>query len=136
MAQYASGSGVVRGTPITLKASGAETASTVGGAVATGPDSGSLYLEVNVTASAGTSPTLLVKIEGSIDGTNWFTLGNIGANGYNSGSVNGTAPTNFTTTAGPIRAIFDLPQYVRYNSTIGGSAGQSFTYSVTGVAGN
>lgn len=135
MAQYASGSGVVRGTPITLKASGAETASTNGGAVATGPDSGSLYVEVNVTAASGTTPTLTVAIQGSMDGTNWFTLGTIGANGYNTGAVGVTAPSNFTGVAGPVRAYYDMPQYVRYSSTIGGTT-PSFTYTVTGVAGN
>lgn len=131
---YTTVNGTVRGTPVILKASGAETASTVGAAVATGPDSGSLYVEVNVTAASGTTPTLTVKIEGSLDGTNWFTLGVIGANGYNVGAVGVTAPTNFTTTAGPIRAIYDAPTYVRYNSTVGGTT-PSFTYSVTGTAG-
>lgn len=132
MAQYSTSSGPVRGAPIVLKASGAEAASTVGGAVATGPDSGALFLNVNVTAASGGTTTMTVKIEGSMDGTNWFTLGVVGANGYNVGSVGVTAPSNFTGAASTL-AIYDAPMYVRYNSTIG--AGATFTYSVTGTVG-
>lgn len=133
MGQYTTSTGPVRGQAITLKAAGAETASTAGAAVPTGSESGSLYLEVNVTAASGTSPTMTVKIEGSMDGTNWFTLGTVGANGYNVGAI-GTAPSNFTTTAGPIRAIYDAPMYVRSSSTIGGTT-PSFNYTVTGTVG-
>lgn len=131
---YTNASGAVRGTPLTLKASSAETASTTSGSANTGMDPGGLYVEVNVTAASGTTPTMTVVIEGSLDGTNWFTLGTVGANGYNSGSV-GTAPSNFTATAGPIRAYLDSPQYVRSRSVIGGTT-PSFTYTVLAVAGN
>lgn len=130
---YSTSTGVVRGTPVVLKASAAEIASTVGPAVPTGPDSGSLFLNVAITAASGTSPTMTVKIEGSMDGTTWFTLGVVGANGYNVGSVGVTAPSNFTTTTS-VLAIYDAPQYVRYNSTVGGTT-PSFTYSVTGTSG-
>lgn len=133
MAQYSTSGGPVRGSQITLKASGAEAASTVGPAVSTGPDSGSLFLNVNVASGSGGTTTLLVKIEGSMDGTNWFTLGTVGANGYNVGSVGVTAPTNFTGAAANTLAIYDAPMYVRYNSTVG--AGATFTYSVTGTVG-
>lgn len=131
---YTNSSGPVRGSAVVLKASSAETASTTGTSVNTGGDPGGLYLEVNVTAASGTTPTMTVVIEGSMDNTNWFTLGTVGANGYNSGSV-ATAPSNFTVTAGPVRAYFDSAQYVRSRSVIGGTT-PSFTYTVTGVAGN
>lgn len=131
---YSNSSGPVRGSAVVLKASSAETASTTGTSVNTGGDPGSLYVEVNVTAASGTTPTLTVVVEGSLDNTNWFTLGTVGANGYNVGPVS-TAPTNFTVTAGPIRAYFDMPQYIRSRSVIGGTT-PSFTYTVTGVAGN
>lgn len=124
---------MVRGTPLALKASGAETASTNGAAVDTGSDGGSLFVQVDITASAGTTPTLLVAVQGSEDGTNWVTLGSIGANGYVAGTP-ATAPANFTGTAAAQKAVFPRTQYVRYASTIGGSAGQSFTYKVSAIA--
>lgn len=128
---YTTSTGVVRGSAVTLKASAAETTSTVGPAVPTGTDPGSLFLSVAVTAASGGTTTLLVTVEGSMDGTNWFTLGKVGANGYSVGSV-ATAPSNFTAAATTL-AIYDVPMFVRYNSTVG--AGATFTYSVTGVSG-
>lgn len=123
---------MVRGTQLVLKASAAETASTNGGAVDTGFDGGSLYVQVDITAASGTTPTLLVGVQGSQDGTNWVTLGSIGLNGYVHGTAV-TAPTNFTTTAAGQRAVFPRPQFVRYTSTISGTT-PSFTYKVTAVA--
>jgi hypothetical protein len=38
-------------------------------------ESGVVYVQVDVTAASGTTPTLTVVIEGSNDGTNWFQLG-------------------------------------------------------------
>lgn len=35
----------------------------------------SLRLQLNVTAASGTSPTLNVLVEDSVDGTNWNTIG-------------------------------------------------------------
>lgn len=131
---YTNASGAVRGTPVVLKASAAETTSTVGPSVPTGPDSGSLFLSVAVSAASGTTPTLLVTVEGSMDGTTWFTLGKVGANGYTVGSAASiTAPTNFTAAATTL-AIYDVPTFVRYNSAVGGTT-PSFTYSVTGTSG-
>lgn len=127
MNQYATSAGMRRGSVVTLKASGAQTATTTGGAVDGGGGSVAT-VTVNVTAKAGTSPTLVVAIQGSADGTNWATLGTIGSDGYSVG--NGTAPANFTD-VGTTRAVYAAPQFLRYVSTIGGSAGQSFTYSVT-----
>lgn len=125
--QYATTGGMRRGSVVTLKASGAETASTVGGAVDTGGGS-TATVTVTVSAHAGTSPTLVVAIQGSADGTNWVTLGTVGSDGFSVG--NGTAPANINTNAS-FRAVYPATQFLRYSSTIGGSAGQSLTYSVS-----
>jgi hypothetical protein len=127
----ATGSVVVRGeAPVSLKASGAETSSTAGGATAmsTGSFGHSVVVTVAITASSGTTPTMIVDVQGSLDGTTFTTLGTFGANGYVCGTP-ATAPTNFTTTATKIGVFPSMP-YLRYNSTIGGTT-PSFTYSVT-----
>jgi hypothetical protein len=128
---YATGTAVVRGTPLILKASAAETATTAGAGVATGPDGGSVLVTVAITAASGTTPTMTVAIEGSVDGSTWVTLGTFGANGYVHGTP-ATPPTNFTTTASK-SGVFPSMPFVRYSSTIGGTT-PSFTYSVTGAA--
>jgi hypothetical protein len=127
---YGTASHTNRGKQYKLKASGAETASTTGHALNTGNESGSLFVTVKVTAATGTTPTMTVVIEGSADGTNWFTLGTVGANGYAAGTT-ATAPTNFTAAA-TVRAAFPAMQYVRSRSVIAGTT-PSFTYSVTGA---
>lgn len=120
----------IRGDSKTLKASGAETVSTTGTGLE-GGGHGSLAVIVDVTAASGTTPTLLVDIEGSDDGTNWAVIGTIGSNGYRTGSV-GTAPANITAT-GTHRAFLPAARHVRYKSTIAGTT-PSFTYSVTAEA--
>lgn len=125
--QYATSAGMRRGSVVTLKASGAQTSSTNGGAVDAGGGS-TATVTVNVTAASGTTPTMTVAIQGSADGTNWVTLGTIGAGGYSVGTTD-SAPSNFTASA-TSRAVFPAPQFLRYASTIGGST-HSFTYSVT-----
>jgi hypothetical protein len=127
MAQrYAAGSIMKRGRSVALRPSAAETASTTGPTLETG-DAGAVYVQVDVTAASGTSPTLTVVVEGSNDNTTWFTLGTLGANGYAVGPL-ATAPANF---AGPgsTRAMFPAPQFVRTRSVIGGTS-PSFTYQV------
>lgn len=126
-ATYSSGLGrFTNREALTLKASAAETASTTGTAVELG-DAATITATVAVTAASGTSPTMVVDIEGSDDNTNWFSLGQFGANGYRAGSV-GTAPSNFTAAATARGAVTGAP-YIRYKSTIGGTT-PSFTYSV------
>ena len=65
---------------VTLKAAGAETASTTSSWVELG-DMGVMNLLVNVTAISGTTPTALVTIEGSNDLITAYTLARVGANG-------------------------------------------------------
>lgn len=126
--RYASGSIIKRGDPYTLKASSAETASTTGATVET-REGGCVHVEVNVTAASGTTPTMTVVIEGSNDGTNWYTLATFGSNGYAAGAV-ATAPANFTAAAGPIRGCVPAMQFIRSRSVIGGTT-PSFTYAVS-----
>lgn len=116
--------------PLTLKASGAQTSSATGASVDSGFDGGSLYVEVDVTVKSGTSPTLLVEVDGSVDGTNWVVLGTVGSDGFSAG--NGTSPTAISTVS-TARGVFPAMRFVRYKSTIAGTT-PSFTYSVTGSA--
>ena len=119
-----------RGEIFTTKSSAAETASTTHKTFSS-HDQGSLVVTAKVTAVSGTSPTLTVVVEGSTDGSNWFTLGTIGANGYAAGST-ATAPTNISAN-GTYVGAFPNPQFVRTRSVIGGTT-PSFTYSVTAQA--
>lgn len=115
---------------VTLKASALETASTTSAAQELG-DKATMYLAVDVTAVTGTTPTMLITIEGSNDLNTWFTLALIGTDGYRVGSV-GSTPTNIITT-GTHRACVPAMRYVRSKSTIGGGS-PNFTYSVGGNA--
>lgn len=95
-------------------------------------DKATAYLAVVVyTAPTGSSPTLLVTIEGSNDGVTWFTLGKIGANGFS--LANGSNPSNITA-AGTYRGIFPMPRFVRSVGVIGGTSTPTFDYSVGGDA--
>lgn len=124
--RYFSGTMIKRGSQSTLKPSTAETVSATHSSVDTA-DSGVIYVEVICTAASGTTPTLLVVVEGSIDTVNWFELGTLGSNGYRVGSI-GTAPANITG-AVTMRAGFPAIQYCRTRSIVGGTS-PSFTYSV------
>jgi len=127
--RVATAAGMKRANAIlALKASGAETANTTGSAFDTG-ECNTLYVQVDVTAASGTTPTLTVVVEGSNDNSNYFVLATIGSNGGAVGAV-GTAPANFTTT-GTARCAVPAAQWVRYRSVITGTT-PSFTYSVTG----
>lgn len=119
----------MRRESVTFKASGAQTESTTGTSVELG-DAGSIYVEVDVSAVGGT-PTMVIDIEGSNDGTNWVVIGKIGSDGYTSGSKE-AAPVVITG-VGTFRAILPAARYVRYRSTIGGGT-PSLTYSVTADA--
>lgn len=126
---FDSNAGVRRGNPFEFKASAAETSSTTH-AVHRPNDAAVASITVKVTAASGTTPTLLITVEGSDDGTNWYTIGQIGANGSAVGAT-ATAPTNFTGVA-TARGAFVVPEFIRTKSTIGGTT-PSFTYSVRSV---
>lgn len=124
---YAQGSGISNGRLVVLKSSAAETSSTTHSSFATAAGEDTAIVSVVVSASSGTTPTLLVTVEGSLDGTTWFTLGTIGTNGFSVG--NGTAATNLTTTNTGVNGVFHATPFVRSRSTVGGTT-PSFTYSV------
>ena len=128
---YVEGNRFFRGHKATLKASAAEIASTTHDTVDTG-EASTISVTVDVTAASGTTPTLVVIVEGSHDESTWVELGRVGANGYRTGTV-GTAPSNFTG-AGSATGIFSAPQFVRTRSTVGGTT-PSFTYSVEAEVG-
>lgn len=99
---------------LTLKGSGAETASTNGSAFELG-DRRVARLLLSVTAASGTTPNLTVTVQCSADGVTWYTSGTF------------TAATTTTTE----RKLFMLDRFVRYSSAITGTT-PSFTYSVSG----
>jgi hypothetical protein len=128
--EYSLGGNMVRGLNFEFKPSGAETTSTTHNVAFTGYYGGAVMVTVAIASSSGTTPTLLVTVEGSQDGTTWTQLGQIGANGYVAGTP-ATAPTNLTGAA-TVTGIFPRPTFVRTRSTIGGTT-PSFTYSVESV---
>ena len=84
-------------------------------------------LQINVTA-VGTTASMLITFDGSNDGTNYYQLCVVGANGTNTALA--TAPAQITT-AGTYYAIVPGAQWMRSRSTISG-AGASFTYTIGG----
>lgn len=127
---YISSTGGHRGTgPFEFKAPAAETVSSTHH-VTTPDQPGSLLVTVKVTVATGTTPTLTVVVEGSPDGSTWFTVGTIGANGYSLGSV-ATAPSNITVPV-TVSGLFPAAEHIRTRSVVGGTT-PSFTYSVEGV---
>lgn len=108
--------------PVVLQASAAKTA-TYQTAAQSVSEHGVLRLTLAVTAFAGTSPTLDVVVETSSDGTGagvgaWRSLG---AFAQKVGAV-----------ASERKSFAGADHFVRLNATIGGSAGQSLTFSVQG----
>lgn len=102
---------------ITLKASGAQTVSTVGATTAAN-EHAAARLTLAVTASSGTTPTLDVVVETSADGTTWRSLG---------------AFAQKTGVASERKSFAGCDSFIRYNATVGGTT-PSFTYSVIGSA--
>lgn len=100
-----------------ILASAARTANGTTGALTGFGGVRSIRAQLNCTAAAGTSPTLNVIIEDSVDGgNNWNTVG------------------TFTQLVAAGRQVLNVPapfgDQVRISWTIGGSAGQSFTFAV------
>jgi phage gp36-like protein len=109
---------------ITLHAAGAETITGTGAAVDVEAirSPGAVRLQLDVTAVAGTLPTLTVTIETSPSGgaSGWRALGSFTVF---------TAAANF-----PRKTFAETERYVRASWVITGSAGQSFTFSLLGEA--
>jgi hypothetical protein len=75
-----------------------------------------LRLQLDVTAFAGTSPTLDVVVEDTIDGAGWNTIATFAQK-----VATGREVVDFS-------GLFSDTLRVRW--TVGGSGGQSFTFSV------
>lgn len=99
----------------TLVASAARTTSGDSGALSGGGAASSLRVQLDVTAAAGTSPTLDVLIEDTVDGTNWNAVGTFAQK-----AAVGREVINIT-------GLFSETLRVRW--TIGGTA-PSFTFAV------
>lgn len=80
----------------------------------------------NIVFALSSDGTLVVTVEATADGTNWFKLGTIGSTGYVAGTA--TAPTAFSA-PGTVRAAFPAVQDVRTRSTVTNTV----TYSVSGI---
>ncbi len=107
--------GAVPGVLDTLAASAARTASGYTGVLTGWGVPSQARVQLDVTAAAGTSPTLDVVVEDTLDGTNWNVLG------------------TFTQRVGPGRQVINLStpfaDRLRVRWTLGGTA-PSFTFSV------
>ena len=112
----------------TVQASGAMTASGAG-ATQTDRDATGVALAVKVTAASGTSPTLAVKVQGSVNGTDWYDIP-----GATTANITGVSVTHLIVcrdaTVVANQAISQpLPRLWRVYWTIGGTT-PSFTFSV------
>ncbi len=95
--------------------SSARTASGSSAAVSNLEEQAALRVQLDVTAASGTSPSLAVLLEDSLDGTNWNTVGTFAAK-----TAAGREVINVTTPfAGTVRATW----------TITGTS-PSFTFSI------
>ncbi len=116
---------------VEVDASAARTASGVGTSAVNAVGRGAM-IQVAVTAHSGTTPTLVVKVQGSVDGVNFF---DIDATNAATASINTDAnfvirvyPGLPTVAAGSCNS--PLPRFWRLARTIGGSS-PSFTFSTT-----
>lgn len=98
-----------------LLPSAARTASGSSTPVTDQGDENTLRVQLNVTAASGTTPTLNVVIEDSLDGSNWNTIG------------------TFAQRTGPGREVVNITapftNRVRVSWTVGGTT-PSFTFDV------
>ncbi len=104
---------------LTFAASAARTASGSGTAVSALGQQTTLRVQLNVTAAAGTSPTLDVVLEDTVDGANWNVV------------------ATFTQKIAPGREVVNITtpftDSVRTRWTVAGGT-PSFTFDVLGYA--
>lgn len=103
------------GSLVTAVASGAQTASGNSGTLPGFGDWSKFRAQLNVTAASGTTPTLDVVIEDSLDGTNWNTVATF------------TQKTAAAVQAVDVTGLFADKLRVRW--TVGGTT-PSFTFDV------
>lgn len=105
----------VPASTVTLLASGARTTTAAATAVAGFAAAAKLVLQLNVTAASGTTPTLDVVVQDTVDGTNYSTI------------------ATFTQAVGVTREVIRLStpftDSLRVSYEIGGVT-PSFTFSV------
>lgn len=107
-----------RGVELDLAGSAARTVTGAGAtAIANTGDAEALRVQLNVTAVTGTTPSLTVLVEDSLDGTNWNTIGSFTAK-----TAVGREVINITT---------PFADKVRVSWTISGTT-PSFTFVVDG----
>lgn len=82
-------------------------------------DADSMRVQLEVTAASGTTPTLDVTIEDSLDGTNWNTIGTFAQK-----TGTGTEVINITT---------PFARRLRVKHVVGGTT-PSFTFNVKAVS--
>ena len=87
------------------------------------------YVLVNVSAVSGTTPTMTVRVQGTVDGTNWFDLD---ATNASTPSITATGQYYIRMYPGYVNAVgtanVALPRSWRLAWTIGGTT-PSFTFS-------
>lgn len=103
------------GAYVTAVASGARTASGNSGALAGFGDWSKFRAQLNVIAASGTTPTLDVVVEDTLDGTNWNTIATF------------TQKTAAGVQAVDVTGLFTDQLRVRW--TVGGTS-PSFTFDV------
>jgi len=108
----------------TLVASAARTATGNSGAIAVGSGAANLELELVVSAASGTTPTLTLSIQWSVDGTNF------GSNDASADSFAQVTAAGSVVKSVPVRA-----PYMQLTWTIGGTT-PSFTFTVEDVTTN
>jgi hypothetical protein len=107
-----------------IVASAARTVTGSSGAIPVGSGPATIELELEVTAASGTSPTLVLSIQWSVDGVN-FGNNDGTADAFASVAAVGNVTKNI-----PVRA-----PYMQITWTIGGTS-PSFTFAVADAASN
>jgi hypothetical protein len=74
-----------------------------------------VYARLNITAASGTSPTLALTLQGTVDGTNWYTVGQAVATQTGVATISQGFPAN--------------AKQLRWTWTIGGTT-PSFTFAI------
>lgn len=104
---------------IVLQASTAETVSGNSTTIETGEYT-QAFVTLNCTAASGTSPTLLVQLQGSDDGgTTWYNIPN-------------AAFTQLTAAGTGVLQLTNFPDFIRAAYTLGGTT-PSFTFAIKAV---
>lgn len=112
----------------TIEASSAKT-NTAAGTTIINRDCTGVVIAVKTTAHSGTTPTLVVKLQGSVNGTDWYDI-----TGAATGTINTDTTTYLTVYPGATVAANSvlsqpLPRLWRAYWTIGGTT-PSFTFSI------